>query len=194
MTTSEIEAYYFASMGVCCTLLAYAAFRVGRTLWERIKFEVAYRKYPRVVPYDHGRACKEPHEWQRAMLLMRGIGHGEYQLCMKCGTISGNTTEMVSEEVLTQVRERLEIHRRQQDVEAEVLERVNLIVETKIAAYVTREFPEEINDREFAAKIIKFSQYVEVARVEAQEKVAAELQAQQDFESNGWPRDSKGNA
>lgn len=78
-----------------------------KMLYHKIKFELAYARHPRVVPYNHDKVCVEHCEWIWATLVMRDLPYGRYRICRKCGSINGNHDLMVSAEVLAQANEAL---------------------------------------------------------------------------------------
>lgn len=176
----------FASMGIV---------RIGMAIYGHIKFELTYRKFPRLVKYDELRACSGPHKWQPVALAVRNLPHGRYNVCMTCGSISGITTYMVSDTLLTQAKEALVIAQRKAELEQQVQARIAAVIDARVTDFIMKQFPKESNDPTFVGKLLELSELTLVTQNNAIEQVAAEMEIEKDFGGTfNWSRDARGNA
>lgn len=185
--------------GMVLAFASMLAVRIGYAVWGHIQFERAYRRHPRVIPYNDAQLCpagEKPHTWQKVNLVVRDLAPGIYTVCMECGYISGNTKYMVSNEVLDQANEALKKAHEKRELEAQIMSRVSAIVDHKVTAYIHSNFPKESNDPTFVMKLIELAELTLRAQDEAVEKVATEIEVQKDsnHKADSWSSDVKGNA
>lgn len=183
-------------LGFLIAITGMALIRQARLVFGHAKFEYEYMKHPRLVKYDDEKQCEEPHTWRVVELALRGLPFGEYQICMKCGTISGNLDYMVSEQVLAQVQEAQKILAQKEALEREVQDRIEGYAAVAVDRAIYREFPMEAKDLTFVRRIHELVEYSHEARIEAAKKVASELEAQQSLNKkyDSWETKVKGNA
>lgn len=179
-------------------MLAFASMlvvRIGMAVYGHIKYELAYRRHPRVVNYNEDQACKDPHKWQQVTLAVRYLDPGIYKVCLDCGAISGNETVMLSNEALDALQEQIKNADKQKELERLIQARITAIIDRQVTDFINRSFPKESNDPTFVNKLLELSELTLETQERAIEKVSAELELQEDFGTEvEWSDNAKGNA
>jgi hypothetical protein len=103
---------------------------------------------------------------------------------------------MVSDEVLKQIKEDLEITAQRQAASDALMAQINETADAYVDQYIRREFSEEINDVHFGNKLKELVAYAFVAQAAAKDKITAENESRTNLDSrySGWSSKVKGNA
>lgn len=77
-----------------------------------------------------------------------------------------------------------------------LISRINEVADGYVDNYIRRQFPEEVNDIEFADKLKRLVAYAFEAQISAKDKIFAEESAQEDLNEmyNNWPARTRGRA
>lgn len=168
------EPTLYALLGALLTAFSFAVVRMSLVVWGQIKFARAYDKFPRVVAYNHNRACAGPHAWQPVTLAMRKMIPGKHQVCTKCGAIAGNLLDMLSKEAVDQLNEVLQRAVAKAENQRLVEERVQEVVDFEVARYVNLKFHREATDPTFLRAAMELVDFAVEIRKEAVRRIDLE--------------------
>lgn len=172
-------------LGICIAFTSMAAVRASLGIWKKIRFEQAYRRYPRVIKFDRKRLCSsqaKQHNWYEATLAVRNLNPGRYTICLDCGVISGNEKYMVSDVLIEQAKETLEKAKKQEELEKQIYSRILAIVDHRVTEFIMQQFPKESNDPTFVNKLLELADLTLKTQDAAVEKIRTEYEINKSFD------------
>lgn len=135
-----------------------------------------------LVESDDLLTCKDPHEWALVTLMITGIEQGEYDVCLKCGTIAGHPGHVLKVETLENIKNSLRQMEENDKRREENAQKIDELTERYVDAYIQSNFEREINDVELADRLKELVRYAREARKLAGYKVLT--QGSEDVEVN----------
>ena len=102
----------------------------------------------------------------------------------------------MSPNIVAQVNEKLRAEEHRLKVEEVIAARISRLREDYVERYIRKNFSHEINDSEYAQKLLNLAKYSIEAMTAATEKVAAEIEVQTELNAkyDGWTNKTGGNA
>lgn len=119
-------------MGVLVSMIGFLGYRVGVLAYYQMKINRMKYKYPR--KQDKSRQC-EGHEWENTLLVLPGLAIGKYNICLKCGQISGTDFEL-NDPGLEQAQQAFEQKQKERKYQEYLIQRVDDVVDHRRSIYV----------------------------------------------------------